>query len=159
MWVEALLGVPHPKLLAVFPLLSGPSPDRIAYPTDLPPDLPRYPLEKHVPDCPHPLAALWMGQVFDVNAAVLAVTAGLDVVPWPPPGAKQEELIRIRGIGSIWIGPAADAARLQADWMARARALVASPALGGEGGEADRQTIRRMLAFIEEWTATNNTDR
>lgn len=159
MWVEALLGVPHPKLLAVFPIISGPSPDRIAYPADLPPDLPCYPLEKDVPDRPPPVVALWMGHVFDVNAAVLAVTAGLDVVPWPPPGAKQDELIRVRGIGSIWIGPATDAARLQADWMARARALIASPTLRGDGGEADRQTIRRMLAFIEEWSATNNADR
>ena len=43
--------------------------------------------------------------------------------------------------------------------MARARALIASPTLRGDGGEADRQTIRRMLAFIEEWSATNNADR
>lgn len=159
MWVEALLGVPHPKLLAVFPILCGPDPDHLVYPAHLPHDPPRYPLEKHIPDRPSPLAALWIGHVFDVNAAVLAVTAGLDVVPWPPPGALQEDLIRVRGIGSIWIGPAADAARLQADWMERARALIASAALKGEDGEADRQTIRRMLAFIEEWTATNKADR
>ena len=37
-----------------------------------------------------------MGHVFDVNAAVLAVTAGLDVVPWPRRAPKQDELIRVR---------------------------------------------------------------
>lgn len=158
MWVEALLGVPHPKLLAVFPVLCGPSPDQLTYPAGLPPDLPRYPLEKQMSDRPWPLAALWVGHVFDLNAAVLAVTAGLDAIPWPPPGAEQDELIRVRGIGSIWLGPQAAATRLRADWVARARALSGSAERAGEGGQADQQIIRRMLAFMEEWTATNNLD-
>ena len=114
-------------------------------------------LEKDVPDRPPPVVALWMGHVFDVNAA-----AGGD--GWPGCGA-------LAPAGRSRTSSSAFGDRLDLDWAGDRAGSVAGGLDGarqgadrlanspGDGGEADRQTIRRMLAFIEEWSATNNADR
>lgn len=144
MWVERIIGTPHTWGLAVYPVAHGeagrslePSGDKRG----------SYPVERDFPDigcAPEEVAALWLGNGFEVNSLVLGVTANLSGVQLPGPAAR---MMNVRGIGKIWIGSRAEARAIVDEWASRARQRLSS---GEALDPSDERMIRKLLTEIEK---------
>lgn len=157
MWVDRIVGTPHTWGLAAYPVAHG----RICalYEPPARADAGSYPVERDFPEvdgAPEEVAALWLGNAFEIQALVLGVAANLPGVPWPPVGSSYAQLMHVRGIGRIWICSRAQAEAAVEDWARRARDKLCS---GEALDPSDERMIRKLLREIEKEKAVGMPDQ
>lgn len=148
MWVERIVGTPHTWGFAPYPVVHGDGAS-LFEPT-VQTDAGSYPVERIFSDVAgqgDEVAALWLGNSFELAALVLGVTADLPGACWPPLGSALDSTMHVRGIGRIWVGLRVEALAAIEMWAEKARERLCS---GAVLDPKDEHMIRRLLREIEK---------